>query len=252
MKRNVGILLLAFLLINCKDNSALRYTQEVFKQEMEADCTELSCPSAKLEITLFESENEVADSINKKVFEYFKEVLSFEEQPYVATNYDELLKSFLNSYEKLREEFPHDAIGWEVKGKSEISFQSEKIINVRTEYYLYTGGAHGNFGVNSFLFDLTTGQNLTGEDIFIDLNGFESLAEKKFREKYHIKQGTNINSTGFMFEEDVFRLPQTILFTKKGVLLIYNTYEIASYADGTQELLIPFEDIKPFLNTKFI
>lgn len=252
MKKNVGILLFAFLFVNCKDNSALSYTQEIFKQEVEADCAELSCPSAKLEITLFESENKVADSINKKIFEYFKEVLSFEEQPYTAANYDELLQSFLSSYEKLREEFPQDAIGWEAIGKTEISFQNEKIINLRTEYYLYTGGAHGNSGVHSFIFDLTTGQNLTGNDIFMDLDGFGSLAENKFREKYHIKQGANINSTGFMFEDDVFRLPETILFTKKGVLLIYNTYEIASYADGTQELLIPFEEVKSFLTQKFI
>ncbi|MGE4346877.1 MAG: DUF3298 domain-containing protein [Flavobacteriaceae bacterium] len=251
MKRNIGILLFAFLFVGCKDNSTLSYTEEIFEQKISGNCYELSCPSAKLEIILFDTENQVSDSINKKIFEHFKEVLSFEE-PYMAKNYDELLKSFLDSYEKLREEFPDDAIGWEAKGKSEISFQNEKIINLKTEYYLYTGGAHGNSGVHSFFFDLKTGKNLSIEDVFANLNEFNFFAEKKFREAYHIKPEASINTTGFMFEDDVFHLPQTVLFTKKGVLLIYNSYEIASYADGTQELLIPFEEVKSFLNAKFI
>ena len=53
-----------------------------------------------------------------------------------------------------------------------------------------------------------------------------------------------------MFEDDVFQLPQTYFFTDKGLLLYYNVYEIASYADGPKELLIPYTEAVPYLTAK--
>lgn len=246
MKQNFGLLLFALLIVGCKDNSALSYSEKVFEDKINDDCEEF-CPYAKLEIALFDSKNKVSDSINKVVFEHFKYILSFEEdEPKYATNYNELIQSFLDSYKKLLEKYPDETIGWEVTGTSEVSFQNEKIINIKTEYYLYTGGAHGNSGIHSFFFDLKTGKNISYNEIFTDLVGFSSFAEKKFREKFNIKPEMNINSTGFMFEDDEFKLPETIFFTNKGILLVYNTYEIASYADGIQEVVIPFDEVQIF------
>lgn len=50
-----------------------------------------------------------------------------------------------------------------------------------------------------------------------------------------------------MFEGDQFQLPLNIFYTDKGLLLYYNRYEIAAYADGPKELLIPYEELKNFL-----
>lgn len=250
MKKNIGILCFAFLIVSCKDKSALSHSKETFEQNITSDCAEF-CPYAKLEIVLFDNKNQVSDSINTKIFEHFKEILSFEDEPHTVTDYNELLKSFLESYQKLQKEFPDESIGWEMDGTSEILFQNEKIINIKTEYYLYTGGAHGNSGVHSFFFDSKTGKNISKEKMFTDLNEFSRFAEKKFREKFNIRPESNINSTGFMFEDDVFHLPETILFTKKGILLLYNNYEIASYSDGQQELFIPFKEIKSLFITDF-
>lgn len=246
MKKNIGILFFTFLIVSCKDNYPLSYSEEVFKQEITVDCNDLPCPNAELEIVLFDSKNNVSDSINKKIFEHFKEILCFEDEPYTATDYNELLSSFLNSYKKLRNEFPDDAIGWETKGKAEICYKNESLINIKSEYYLYTGGAHGNSGVHSFFFDLKTGKTLSKQEV-LDCDKLTPFAEEKFRKAFNVKPEANINSTGFMFENDSFHLPETIFFTKRGIVLFYNNYEIASYADGPQELVIPFEEAKSFL-----
>ena len=58
-----------------------------------------------------------------------------------------------------------------------------------------------------------------------------------------------INANGFMFENDKFQLPQTYFYTPNGFLLFYNVYEIASYAQGNFEVLIPYDEIKPYLKT---
>lgn len=247
MKKNIGILFFAFLMVGCKDNSVLSYSEKVFEKKSDLDCSEF-CPYAKVEITLFDNKNQVSDSINNKIFESFKEILSFEDETYPATNYEELLSSFIGSYEKLKTEFPQDIIGWEMDGKSEISYQNEKIINIKIEYYVFTGGAHGYFGMKSLFFDLKTGKELTQEDLLSDIEKFTLFSEKKFREKFNIKSDTNINATGFMFENDSFHLPNNIFFTEDGVLLIYNSYEIASYADGIQEVFIPFKEAEAFFD----
>ena len=50
-----------------------------------------------------------------------------------------------------------------------------------------------------------------------------------------------------MFENDTFQLPQNIFYTEDGLLLYYNSYEAASYADGPKEILFPYDKISKFL-----
>ncbi len=58
----------------------------------------------------------------------------------------------------------------------------------------------------------------------------------------------SINSTGFWFENDRFYLPESIGLSKTNLLLVYNQYEIASYAGGPVALKIPLEELKEYLN----
>lgn len=53
-----------------------------------------------------------------------------------------------------------------------------------------------------------------------------------------------------MFEYEKFNLPQNIFYTDKGLLLYYNSYEAASYADGPKELLLPYVEVEEFLRLK--
>ena len=71
--------------------------------------------------------------------------------------------------------------------------------------------------------------------------------KKKFRAKYKIPASKPINATGLMFEDEKFQLPQNIFFTDKGLLLYYNSYEIASYADGPKELLFSYKEVNDYL-----
>ena len=45
-----------------------------------------------------------------------------------------------------------------------------------------------------------------------------------------------------------FQLPETIGYSDEGIIILYNPYEIASYAQGIVEFTIPFEDVSSFLN----
>src|SRR5690606_39895740 len=85
-----------------------------------------------------------------------------------------------------------------------------------------------------FNFDAHTGGSLEHKDLFTQ--DFLSYAEKAFREQYDIPQEESINSTGLWFEEDKFSLPINIGIDKEHVILVYNSYEVASYAEGEFKL----------------
>jgi len=50
-----------------------------------------------------------------------------------------------------------------------------------------------------------------------------------------------------MFEDNQFQLPQNMGLTPQGMVLHYNPYEAASYADGALVLEFPHEAVRPFL-----
>ena len=65
-----------------------------------------------------------------------------------------------------------------------------------------------------------------------------------------IPADSSINATGFWFEDDTFYLPETIGFQDSSIIILYNPYDIASYADGTIEIIIPLEDVESHLKVK--
>jgi len=54
----------------------------------------------------------------------------------------------------------------------------------------------------------------------------------------------------FFGMESGFVLPENIFFEKEGLRFIYNSYEIASYAQGSQTFILTYETLKPFLKRK--
>lgn len=247
MKNYMIFASLLFLFASCKKE--LSFENQSFEKKTSLACKD-NCPHINVQIPIAKDVPIVADSINKKVFSVLKEIISFGEKPYTATDYNGLVSSFIDSYEKLRQDFPKDSFGWEAKIDGEVKYKSENIINIEIKHYTYTGGAHGYQGMRSLLFDPNTGKTILQNQLFKDRNAFKAFAEKEFRAKYKIPEKGSINQTGYMFEDDTFHLPQNIFYTDKGLLLFYNPYEIASYADGTKELSFSYNEVNDYLLIK--
>jgi hypothetical protein len=150
----------------------------------------------------------------------------------------------------MQQKFPEESMGWEAKVIGSVAYQSEDVVNIKISYYNFTGGAHGFSGIRSLVIDKKDGALLTPNKIFKDVAVFSRFAEHKFRESFNIPKNHTINSNGFMFEEDKFKLPNNIIFTEKGIVLYFNVYEIASYAEGPKQLFLTFDEIKDFLKIK--
>lgn len=247
------MLLLAFatLLTGCKKDTELEFKTETYTEKTTLPCT-ADCANVVVKMPIAQGSSVAADSINKRVFAVVKEIIYFGEKPYTAKNYKDLVKSFIGSYEELKNEFPKDSFGWEGKLEGSVPFKTENLLNYRIDHYTFTGGNHGYQGVRSLLFNPETGKIITLQELFKDLNGFSRYAETEFRKKYKIPETDNINSTGMMFEDDKFALPFTLLFNQKGLVLYYNTYEAAAYVEGPKELTISYQQLKPYLNDRYL
>jgi hypothetical protein len=247
MKHFIIYTLLLFSAAQCSNE--LVFEEESFQKKTTMPCKE-NCPSISVKIPVANAVPVVADSINKKVFSVMKEIIYFGEKPYTATDYNGLLASFIDSYDKLQKEFPNDKFGWEADIEGNVKYQSDTVLNIEIKHYTYTGGAHGYQGLRSLLFDPNTGKSISNDELFNDKTAFKAFAEKKFRAKYKIPANKSINATGLMFEKEKFQLPQNIFYTDKGLLLYYNSYEAASYADGPKELLLPYTEVNDYLAVK--
>ena len=247
MKHYILFAALLFLMARCENE--LAFEDQSFAKKTTLPCKG-SCPHITLKIPIAKDVPIVADSINKKVFSVLKEIIYFGEKPYASTDYNGLLTSFIGSYEKLQKDFPKDTFGWEGEIEGNVKYLSDSILNIEIKHYTYTGGAHGYQGLRSLNFDPATGKYISNKKLFKNGNLFKAFAEKKFRAKYTIPENKSINSTGFLFEDDKFQLPQNIFYTEKGLLLYYNPYEVASYADGPKELLLTYKEINNYLIAK--
>ncbi len=247
MKHFLAAFFMLFLLSGC--NKELEFETKTFEKKTTLPCKGV-CPHVVLKIPIAKNNPPVSDSINNKIFAIMKEIIYFGERPYASKNYEELVSDFIASYEKIQQEDPEDLFGWEGQAEGKIIHESEQIINIEISHYTFTGGAHGYSGKRSLIFDPESGKIIPNEKLFSNFKGFKELAEKKFRKQYNLKATEAINSGGLMFENEQFALPETLMFTKTGVLLYYNPYEIASYAEGAQEVLIPYAEADSLLAYK--
>ncbi len=205
-----------------------------------------SCPEVSVSIPKAVEKAKINTTINNALEEEVISILTFDDE-IEAFDIDGAIQSFKNGFLELKKMYPDETINWEAKIDATIAYEDKKKLTIELNSYLFTGGAHG-YGTTSFMnFDKKKGVELENWELFKDNQDFLIFAEIKFRSQEKIPQGNPINSTGFMFENEGFYLPENIGFTEEGIQLHYNQYEVASYADGPIILTLPYDEVKKYL-----
>lgn len=109
----------------------------------------------------------------------------------------------------------------------------------------HNGGAHGGRDYGAEQFDLKTGALLTKEDIFDDWEKAK-IALKPMIVK-HLKEDLDWPGDADIFRDSLF---VNFRLDRDGIVFIYNEYEIASYAEGAYQVLIPYQELKSILKIK--
>lgn len=204
---------------------------------------DFNCTVISIDVPTAIGGGEVSGKINARLKEHIFS-LAFSEEPSTATTYEAYAKEFIANQQQTAAEF-QESIPWRAIVAGSLQRESENIISIAVDSEIFTGGAHGYRSVSYFNFNPHTGDLLEHQDLFTDQ--FLDYAEKAFREQYDIPEGESINSTGLWFENDSFHLPINIGFDEERVILVYNSYEVASYAEGEFRLELPLEEVQPFL-----
>lgn len=244
------ICVLVFAACNSDRNKAvvLNFETKTFTEKANDTCElrNYNCTVIQLEVLEATGDQEVASNINQTLREHLVLAVSTEEEPKVRAP-EQMAKDFVAQQKKVAEKFD-TGFPWYALVNQSIYYESDSLISIGVDTEVMTGGAHGYSATSFFNFDPQTGKELSHNDLFKD--GFTGYVEKIFREQEEIAEGASINSTGYWFEEDKFNLPINIGFDQDKVILIYNPYEIASYADGEFYLELPKNDVEQYINLK--
>ena len=244
-KTFILLLLSASLFISCQKEPLAFETKKFHKEIIHQKDT----TTIEIEVALSSDKTAAADSINAVFLKEIGTLFSFDSTKQ-AKNFNEVCTSFIKEYQTFLKDEPEYTTPWEAAATGKVAYQSDNLINLTIDFYSFTGGAHGYGASHSYFIDASNGKQLQKEELFSDLKGFTKLAEREFRNEQQMPAKANINETGYWFEDDRFHLPNNIFYTDKGILLLYNQYEVASYADGPIELLIPYIDADKFLKIK--
>lgn len=232
-------------------SDSISFVQKNYSEKTSMPCE--NCPVAELKIAEAQGNAALVQTVNDSVFLLIRRALNIGETTDSSLkNYKDILKGFLSGYERQRKEYPDAPAGWAAQINIGPTFQNPKILALLANGYVMTGGAHGLSTQHAMIFSKAKNAEIEKEELFSDLTAFTRLAEKKFRQKYAIAADSTINSKGFSFEGNKFYLPNDILIKKEGLHLYYNSYDIASYAEGPKDVLISWQEARPFLNPDII
>jgi len=132
-----------------------------------------------------------------------------------------------------------------IRHKYEVTFQSPDILSLKFTDWAYEGGAHSNSAIEGMIIDLESGKTLTIDDIFgrknikeINQIIYDALAPKAegiFRDEVESRKDS--------FIKDGKCQGCTLVMSKNGIIVIFQAYEVAPFADGNPEVLIPVKYI---------
>lgn len=112
-------------------------------------------------------------------------------------------------------------------------------------YYQYTGGAHGIYNEVPYNYNLNTGERLQLKDIFKEGYDYKSIINKEILSEIS-KHPDNYFKDAFKGIKE----NQEFYLTKEGIVIYFQVYEIAPYAAGNPEFLIPYSKVSEGLRAK--
>ena len=164
-------------------------------------------------------------------------------------------EALIASYQKERRESGRE-LPFQVAVKGSVLQNKPGVLSVRMDAHLFYGGAHGVDPIKLFVFNSNTGSQLKLADIFAPqfTTRLNSLINRAFRRKNGLAAGDQLDQPkGDYFGLSVKKLNYTNNFalSNDGMIFVYNEYEIAAYANGPTEILIPWSELHPLLKEDF-
>jgi hypothetical protein len=167
--------------------------------------------------------------------------------PFSSANVKQTVNDMIETYKSMEQE---DDFGMYWTFTSDISayFPTTNIVTIVKNEWEYAGGAHGNGVSLYFNFDEQSEKVLTLDDLLIpgSKEKLNVIAEKIFRRDYELGD-QDLVEAGYWFKDSKFELNENFMIDNGALHFLFNSYEIAPYAAGQQEVKIAFSDFKDLI-----
>ena len=170
---------------------------------------------------------------------------------YPLTGYKKLneeIKKIVNKYMKdFKNDLPNKDIPVDMTYTLIIDFKDFYYNNyVSFVFYIeyFTGGAHPNHDIVTINYDKTTDSFIKIENLLEKNKDILDIFSKISRKR--LINNPKITVTSMMYEgtkptKDNFK---NFVFTKDGILLLFNYYQVAPYSQGEFQIIVPYNYIK--------
>ena len=219
--------------------------------DCEAD-TVFTCTEVSVSLPVFQGESVYVEAINDSLKKHL--LNDFLPDSTVIMDVDQFTEGFIEDYRSFAEEFGFSTTGWFVHLQASVLLNKLRYLSVSLNGEVYTGGAHGMNNRYFLNFDPQTGQYIALRDLIREekQEQLADIAEEKFRKAYQLSAEKSLNQAGgFMFPDDQFVLTKNFALSDSALLFHYNSYEIAPYALGQTDIIIPYQEIREILSPLF-
>jgi hypothetical protein len=221
---------------------SLVYAMKTVRVESKGGCAADDLPCARFEITYPEFKNlsvEVAATLLDKI----NYSIAYDNPETDGFSMEQLGEEFVTAYETFKRNDPDYGIGWYFNTQVTVNVAADTLISLASASEYFTGGAHGGYAVYYININPVTGEEVTlrsvlkpGHDMVLTSEG-----EKAFRTARGLSEMDDLAEHGFEFRNGAFQLNTNYGFKEEGIVFFFNPYEIAAYAVGPTEIVIPWE-----------
>lgn len=235
MKRFFWLIALLFTFFSCVEDELLFIESNQLYQDN---------ATIEINIPIAQGNSETAKKINIKIENHIANTLIFSEDDSDTATLEEGISKFDLEYKNFKADFEESNLVWEATFDGEVMYQSSEIISIAINSYTNTGGAHGNSVITIYNFDSVTGNLFEIHELVNDISALTEISESHFKSDVKLEENESLND---YFFGQPFHLPANIGYNEEGIVILYNTYEVASYAMGITEFTIPYEEIESLL-----
>ena len=162
---------------------------------------------------------------------------------------EQLIEDYQKAYDEAKKEMLESPIiGVDETLDLAFNHQRGKLAVFLINYYSYGGGAHGVGGYHYLNIDLETKKLLSFDDVF---KPNQQAKLKELLWERYTRYGEVKDEEAFT-SKDAFEVTDNFYLDHDGIHFVYNVYEIASYAEGPQELVIEWWNAPALLKPEFI
>jgi hypothetical protein len=256
MKILIPLAVLSILLAACnkkvEDKKAdITYVMTNFRVESAGGCQSdtLRCASYEVNYPEFSGLDSAVERILRR---HIEATVSMGNPEVEGKSMKEIGEGFIAEYDDFLKEMPDASGGWYYSADAKAETVTDTLISLSVHNEYYTGGAHG--GADTYFVNIhpKTGAAFTLDNLL--KVGYQEpltkLGEEEFRRVREMPDTASLNENYFEFPDDKFQLNQNYGFKKEGIVFFYNSYEIAPYAAGPTEIVIPFEKVREWIKNQ--